>query len=148
MARNEHARQWAEANRALIAARIFEQLNCDGRCLVDICHNWFERTEFQGRPSWLHRKGAAPATRGPVVIAGSRGTFSYLVVPTNPSERSGYSLAHGAGRKWTRTDARARLEKRFTCKDLTRTELGGYVVCEDKELLFEEAPKAYKKSMW
>ena len=27
-----------------------------------------------------------------------------------------------------------------------RTELGGWVVCEDRELLYEEAPEAYKKS--
>jgi release factor H-coupled RctB family protein len=30
---------------------------------------------------WLHRKGAAPSTEGPVVIPGSRGSFSYLVMP-------------------------------------------------------------------
>jgi RNA-splicing ligase RtcB len=30
---------------------------------------------------WLHRKGAAPSTEGPVVIPGSRGHFSYLVLP-------------------------------------------------------------------
>jgi release factor H-coupled RctB family protein len=27
---------------------------------------------------WLHRKGAAPADEGPMMIPGSRGTLSYL----------------------------------------------------------------------
>jgi release factor H-coupled RctB family protein len=53
-------------------------------------------------------------------------------------------LVHGAGRKWSRTDSRARLEKRYSAKDLTRTGLGSYVICEDKDLLYEEAPQAYK----
>jgi release factor H-coupled RctB family protein len=37
-----------------------------------------------------------------------------------------------------------RLEKRFSAKDLARTELGSHVICEGKELLYEEAPQAYK----
>ena len=78
------------------------------------------------------------------MIPGSRGAFSYLVLPVDAGERSCYSLAHGAGRKWARTDSRARLEKRFTAKDLMRTELGSHVICEDRELLYEEAPQAYK----
>ena len=47
-------------------------------------------------------------------------------------------------RKWTRSDCRGRLEKRYTYKDLLRTELGSLVICEDKDLLYEEAPQAYK----
>jgi len=65
-------------------------------------------------------------------------------MPKEPGEQSAYSLAHGAGRKWSRTDSRAKLEKRYTAKDLTRTELGSQVICEDKALLYEEAPQAYK----
>jgi release factor H-coupled RctB family protein len=65
-------------------------------------------------------------------------------MPKDPGERSAYSLAHGAGRKWSRTDSRARLEKRYSAKDLARTELGSHVICENKELLYQEAPQAYK----
>jgi release factor H-coupled RctB family protein len=36
------------------------------------------------------------------------------------------------------------LEKRYTAKQLERTELGSQVICEDKALLYEEAPQAYK----
>jgi release factor H-coupled RctB family protein len=142
--RHDHAMRWASANRELIAARMLERLRSDGTRIVDICHNWVERRNFAGGLRWLHRKGAAPSTQGAVVIPGSRGAFSYLVMPKHPTEGSAFSLAHGAGRKWSRTDSRAKLEKRYSSKDLARTELGSHVICEDKALLYEEAPQAYK----
>ena len=144
LARHDHARHWASANRELIAARVAERLKTEGTRLIDICHNWVEQIHLGGARCWLHRKGAAPSTEGPVIIPGSRGAFTYLVAPKEPCERSAFSLAHGAGRKWSRSDSRARLEKRFSAKDLARTELGSHVICEDKELLYEEAPQAYK----
>ena len=142
----EHYRavRWAAVNRELIARRILERLRTEGGPVVDSCHNSLERCEFGGRECWLHRKGAAPSTAGAVVIPGSRGAASYLVAPRDPGERSAWSLAHGAGRKWSRSDSRGRLEKRFTVRDLERTELGSHVICEDRDLLYEEAPQAYK----
>ena len=142
--RHEHAMKWAAANRELIAVRVLERLRTEGTQVVDVCHNWVEKRVVAGCQCWLHRKGAAPSTEGAVVIPGSRGAFSYLALPTDPREQSAFSLAHGAGRKWSRSDSRGRLEKRYSAKDLARTELGSYVICEDKELLYEEAPQAYK----
>ncbi len=139
--RHNHAMQWAVASRELIARRMMNRLRADGDRVLDVCHNWVEQLPSG---SWLHRKGAAPATKGAVVIPGSRGAHSYLVAPRPPSEISAFSLAHGAGRKWSRTDSRARLEKRFSTRDLERTELASHVICEDKDLLYEEAPQAYK----
>jgi len=89
-------------------------------------------------------RAAAPSTEGAVLIPGSRGAFTYLMRPNKPTDRSAFSLAHGAGRKWSPSDCRGRLEKRYTAKGLTRTELGSLVICEDKELLYEEAPQPYK----
>ena len=51
----------------------------------------------------------------------------------------------GAGRKWARRLQR-RLERRFTPSQLTRTPLGSHVICEDRELLYEEAPQATDRS--
>lgn len=144
LAQHDHARRWASANRELIAARMLDCLKTQGTRIVDVCHNFVAPSCLNGRPCWIHRKGAAPATEGAVIIPGSRGAFTYLVSPKDPSERSAFSLAHGAGRKWSRSDSRGRLEKRFSPKDLARTDLGSYVICEDKELLYEEAPAAYK----
>lgn len=144
MQRHDDAMRWGAANRELIAARILECLGTTGERVVDVCHNWVERREFEGSVCWVHRKGAAPSTCGPVVIPGSRGALTYWVNPVEPRAASGWSLAHGAGRKSSRSDSRAKLEKRFTAKLLERTELGSQVICEDKALLYEEAPQAYK----
>ena len=53
-------------------------------------------------------------------------------------------MAHGAGRKWARSDAKARLEQRYSPEKLARTDLGGRVICRDGDLIYEEAPQAYK----
>lgn len=36
------------------------------------------------------------------------------------------------------------MSRRFRIADLERTKLGSRVICEDRELIFEEAPQAYK----
>jgi release factor H-coupled RctB family protein len=63
--RHEHARQWAVANRALIASRMAEQLHCAVQKVLDISHNSITAVEYAGQSCWLHRKGAAPADRVP-----------------------------------------------------------------------------------
>ena len=142
--RHNHAKAWAAANRELVAARIMERLKTDGERLLDICHNQVEPGAVGEYACWIHRKGAAPSTDGPVMIPGSRGALSYVVAARAAGDRYAFSIAHGAGRKWSRSESRGRLEKRFSAKDLTRTKLGSHVICEDKELLYEEAPEAYK----
>lgn len=142
--RQDHAKQWASANRELVAARILERLRTDGERVLDICHNQVEQRPVGEYACWIHRKGAAPSTDGPVLIPGSRGARSYVVAPREGGDRHAFSIAHGAGRKWSRSESRGRLERRFSPKDLIRTELGSHVICEDKELLYEEAPQAYK----
>jgi release factor H-coupled RctB family protein len=80
-----------------------------------------------------------------IVIPGSRGDLTYIVQPRLAgADRALHSLAHGAGRKWSRSEARARLSDRYRIADLERTKLGSRVICEDKDLIFEEAPQAYK----
>ena len=102
-----------------------------------------------GQSLWLHRKGAAPADQGPVVIPGSRGHYSYLVLPSSDNkdlENAAYSLAHGAGRKWARGKALQLGQANSKKADsLTTTDLGSRVICENKDLLYEEVPAAYKE---
>lgn len=144
LADHDHAMAWAKCNRSLIAERFSGMISTKVKRIVDLCHNSITPQEVGGETLRVHRKGAAPATEGVVVIPGSRGSFSYLVEPTGDGNDSGFSLAHGAGRKWARSDARGRLEKRYSVEKLQRTELGGHVICEDKDLIYEEAPQAYK----
>lgn len=142
--KHNRALAWASANRHLIAYRFAEQLNAAFEPVLDCCHNSVTLEELDGQPVWLHRKGAAPSNTGPVIIPGTRGTLSYLVNPCRSQNTYGLSLAHGAGRKWNRKSAKARLIERFSAQSLMQTELGSHVICEDKQLLFEEAPQAYK----
>ena len=110
MNRHQHAKEWAVANRALIAERVAATLKTKATRILDICHNFVEPIRLGANECWLHRKGAAPSTEGAVLIPGSRGAFTYVMRPAEPTERSAFSLAHGAGRKWARSDCRGRLE--------------------------------------
>ncbi|MFA6011347.1 MAG: RNA ligase RtcB family protein [Desulfobacteraceae bacterium] len=140
-----HAIKWAAVNRALIAKRFMEQTG--GQCdpILDLYHNSITKMEIDGENYWLHRKGAAPSDAGPVIIPGSRGTLTYLVMPTGLQNENLWSVAHGAGRKWNRSSCRGKLERKWTLASLKRTDLGGIVICDDRDLLYEEAPQAYKK---
>ena len=124
----------------LIARRFLDGIGCDGAALCDMTHNLVVPREG----GWLHRKGAAPSDPPFVLIPGSRGALSYVVHPLRDDAEHGWSLAHGAGRKWDRGSTRARLEDRYTAENLQKTRLGSRVLCADKDLLFEEAPEAYK----
>jgi release factor H-coupled RctB family protein len=149
LSRHEQAMRFARANRALIAHRFADELSTEARCISDVAHNMVTREEHEGRPAWFHRKGAASTREalaaGCLMIPGSRGTPSYLVraLPER-AEGAAWSLAHGAGRRWQRGYARSRLSHKYRVEDLARTELGGRVICEDRELLYDEAPQAYK----
>lgn len=141
LAEHDDAVRWAILNRVVIAERFLGRLGAQGTRLLDIVHN--SVTPYGG--GWLHRKGAAPADKGTIVIPGSRGDLTYLVQPRlDAAARALHSLAHGAGRKWSRSEARDKLSRRFRIADLERTKLGGRVICEDRELIYEEAPQAYK----
>ncbi|MFK8185152.1 MAG: RNA ligase RtcB family protein [Phormidesmis sp.] len=142
---HDQAVRWAQANRALIAHRFLSALRSEGENVFDLAHNTVTPKTVEGKPYWLHRKGAAPSDQGALVIPGSRGTYSYLVRPTeNKQIENAFSLAHGAGRKWIRADVKDRLSAKYRPDDFLKTDLGGLVICEDKALIYEEAPQAYK----
>lgn len=141
--RHALALRFARANRSLIAQRMLIRLRASGSTVVDVDHNLVAPAMVDGLAGWLHRKGATPSDAGPVVIPGSRGDYSYLVEPVADAS-SLYSLAHGAGRKWMRTECKERLSARYSVAQLARTALGSRVVCDDRALIYEEAPEAYK----
>lgn len=141
--RHQHALDYAELNRLLISLRIQQKIKSSAVKLLDCSHNFVEKAEIAGKTGFLHRKGATPSTQGLVVIPGSRGDYSYLVEPIS-TEASLYSLAHGAGRKWQRSYCKGLLRNKYHYDQLTKTQLGSYVICRDRELMYEEAPEAYK----
>lgn len=145
LTRHDAAIQWAACNRALIAHRFASLLGAASRPVLDACHNSITPIDHPDGRAWLHRKGAAPSHTAGNMIPGSRGDLSYLVKPLGDQGANAESLPHGAGRKWNRGSCKGRLRKRYNAKALLRTPLGGVVICEDKNLLYEEAPQAYKK---
>lgn len=142
MAAHDEAVRWAVVNRRLIARRAAEALRADSTFVADLAHNLAE--PFDG--AILHRKGTAAADRGLVPIPGSRGTLSYLVAPLAASRPETLaSLAHGAGRKYDRASMHGRVgTTKSELTKLARNPYGGLVVCENRGLLVEEAPDAYK----
>lgn len=131
------------------------------RLVYDVCHNIakLERHNIGGRDRkvLVHRKGATrafPAGRAeipktyqqigqPVLIPGSMGTASYVLIGAEGSLRETFgTTCHGAGRVMSRTaakksafaqNARERLEER-----------GIFVRAETRDGIAEEIPEAYK----
>lgn len=146
---HDQANRFARANRELIAHRFAGGLGSRTVPLLDIGHNFLEQRVVGGARTWIHRKGAAPSDRGPVVIPGSRGTWSFVVEPLGDGSLNGFSLAHGAGRKIPRGQCREKFMDSYSREELLsvndkKLDIKSQVVCGDRDLVFEEHPKAYK----
>ena len=101
-------------------------------------HNFTQQESHFGETVWVTRKGAIEARKTNwAMIPGSMGTRSYIVVGKE-QPMSFHSAPHGAGRRYSRTKARAL----FTMDDL-RDAMKGIEYRHSKELL-DEIPGAYK----
>lgn len=141
LAAHGDAVRWASLNRQLIAERAADALRTGLRLVCDAPHNLIEAH----KDLLLHRKGAAKADAPLVPLAGSRDALSYLLVPRKNRPDALASLAHGSGRKYDRRSMAGRAGKtRSDRENLVRTSFGGQVICDDRQLLIEEAPGAYK----
>ena len=127
--------------------------------VYDVSHNLakLERYEVDGR-EWtlcVHRKGATRAfgpghpelperyrdVGQPVLIPGSMGTASYVLVGTDDT-KAWWSTCHGAGRMMSRKQASKRMHGRELQEQLAKE--GIVVSSKGLRLLSEEAPYAYK----
>ncbi len=165
------AANYAWANRQLITHWVRDQLERFfgsgweklGFSLVyDNSHNVakLEEHELEGemRSLLIHRKGATRAfaaghaelpgdlieTGQPVLVPGSMGTSSYVVVGTEIAARETFSSsAHGAGRAMSRGEAKRRAQGRRIKDELA--ERGICVSARQLGTLAEEMPEAYKQ---
>jgi tRNA-splicing ligase RtcB len=99
--------EYASANHAVIHQRVSEALHATTLASVENSHNlcWLE--ERNGTTYAIHRKGATPAAAGELgVIPGSMATAGFIVEGLG-NEESLKSASHGAGRRMSRTAARA-----------------------------------------
>jgi tRNA-splicing ligase RtcB (3'-phosphate/5'-hydroxy nucleic acid ligase) len=129
--------------------------------VYDVAHNIakFEQHEVDGKRTKLcvHRKGATrsfgPGYEGlpadyrdvgqPVLVPGSMGTASYVLVGTQKAmELTWGSSCHGAGRVMSRTKARKKVRGHTLRNQLENQ--GIVVRAKSNKGLAEEAPQAYK----
>ena len=162
------AANFAFANRQLLAhsarhafAETFKSKDAYLHQVYDICHNMgkIETHEVDGQrvKVCVHRKGATrafgPGTPGlppeyqaigqPVIIPGSMGTASWVLVGTEDSmARSFGSSCHGAGRVMSRSKAKHEVRGDALRKELE--ESGIQIRAGSLSGLAEEAPQAYK----
>jgi tRNA-splicing ligase RtcB len=105
---------------------------------INTHHNYSTPERHGDKDVWVTRKGAVDAHRGRMgIIPGSMGTRSYIVRGKgNPDSLC--SAPHGAGRRFSRTEAR----RRFTAEDLADRMKG--IEYRHGEAWVDEIPDAYK----
>jgi len=148
---------FAFCNRQMIMHHVREQLKyyfpkADVKLVYDVCHNIAKieehQVEIDGKKKKMnlcvHRKGATRAFENqPVIIPGSMGTASYLLVGTKKAEETTFgSTAHGAGRVESRTQARRELTPEEIKKELESKDI--LIEAGSMKGLVEEAPEVYK----
>jgi tRNA-splicing ligase RtcB len=151
-------------NRQVIAHRIREVFRrllarpgAELRLVYDVAHNTAKIERYGEETLCVHRKGATrafgpsnpelpKAYRGvgqPVLIPGSMGTASYVLVGTDEArELSFASTCHGAGRAMSRGAAKRQVAGHVLRKELAAR--GIVLRCPSNAELAEEAPLAYK----
>jgi tRNA-splicing ligase RtcB len=134
----ELAGRYAAANHELIHEHVLRAAGLRRLAQVENHHNFAWLEEHGGEQVVVHRKGATPAGVGVLgVIPGSMGDPGY-VVRGKGHPASLASAAHGAGRRMSRSKAKA---------SLTRQQQDDYLRARGIELLdagLDEAPQAYK----
>jgi len=114
--------------------KMSERINCH--------HNYASYEEHYGNKVWVHRKGAISARKGELgIIPGAMGSTSYLVKGRGNPE-SFCSCSHGAGRRMSRTEAKAKFGVQETIQDLKN--LGVFLGKVKKSDVGEESRFAYK----
>ena len=167
LAASAAAANYAWANRQMIAhfvrkawRSVLGEKNSNLFSLYDVAHNIIkiEKYNINGKEVELaiHRKGATRAfppnhseipekyqkTGQPVLIPGSMGAASYVLVGTEQGEESFFSTSHGAGRAMSRKAAARQISGPEVIRKLK--EKGIIVKCRSLRGIAEEAPIAYK----
>jgi len=105
---------------------------------INCHHNFTQRENHFNEDVWITRKGAIQMRAGQKgVIPGSMGTRNYIVSGLG-NKMAYHSAPHGAGRQFSRGEAR----RRFTMKDFKRAMAG--IECRHSAKLIDELPMAYK----
>lgn len=147
------ASNYAMANRQAMTYHI-RQIVRSSRVLYDLCHNTGRFEYIDNKKIFIHRKGATRAlpaghpdnvakykkTGHPILIPGSMGTNSYILVATPDAKESFYTVNHGSGRTMSRHAAKRRITNEDFIKAMGEILFNG----RNPQDVIDEAPQAYK----
>jgi tRNA-splicing ligase RtcB len=142
-----------------IAEAFKEVFGAELSLIYEISHNLVQReTHPEFGDVWVHRKGATRAfpahhpqlrntlwenTGHPILIPGSNKDWSYILSPLPGSEKSAYSVNHGAGRKLSRGMATRTLNQVRINEDYKKE---GIIVNTNGVVPIDESSECYKSS--
>jgi tRNA-splicing ligase RtcB len=134
--------------------RVFSQ---EPELVYEISHNLAQQETLpDGCAGWVHRKGATRAfpaghpdlvgtrwhaTGHPVLIPGSMGDNSYILMPRPGAAKSLWSVNHGCGRRMSRSAARQQLTQSGVNKQMRRLNV---IVNGGGDVPIDESPSVYK----
>jgi len=160
------AANFAFANRQIITYNLRDTMkkifpNIKVEIVYDICHNIAKIEEYkingEKKLVCVHRKGATRSFGAgrkeipekykkvgqPVLIPGSMGTASYVLVGTKKAEKLTFgSTVHGAGRLKSRMSALKEFKGEKIKKDLSSKNI--FIKAGSWKSIAEESPEAYK----
>jgi tRNA-splicing ligase RtcB len=143
---------WQEVGTAF--RRVFGE---EPELVYELSHNLAQKEALpDGREAWVHRKGATRAfpaghpmlkgtkwesTGHPVLIPGSMGDHSYVLMPLPGAAKSLYSVNHGCGRRMSRSEAKRSLTQSGVNKQLKGLNV---LVNGGGDVPIDESPNVYK----
>lgn len=151
---------FATVNHLLINALVLEAFQevlpgTQGNLVYFISHNIARREIFDGKPCWVHRKGATRAfprghqalkgtpffeTGHPILLPGNPLSGSVVMAAEPEAYKSIYSVNHGAGRAMGRKQAIRQLNQNDINKQFDQRD----VLFNSRNYPIDEAPQAYK----
>lgn len=126
--------QFAEQNRELIAQKIVEGMNWQVQEAFHTIHNYIDVEQN------IVRKGAISAKKGEKVLIPINMKEGSILAIGKGNEEWNYSAPHGAGRLFSRSQAK----ECFTLEQYQKEMDGIYSTCVTEKTL-DESPMAYKK---
>jgi tRNA-splicing ligase RtcB len=151
---------FATVNHLLINALVLEAFQeilpgATGRLVYFISHNIARSEIIDGKPAWVHRKGATRAfpaghpslaetefshTGHPILLPGNPQAGSVVMVAEQAAAGSCYSVNHGAGRALGRKAAIRTLDQQLVDESFDRHD----ILSNCRKYPLDEAPAAYK----
>ncbi len=151
---------FATVNHLLINALVLEAFQevlpgTEGELVYFISHNIARQEIVDGKPAWVHRKGATrafpaghhalkgtpfAATGHPILLPGNPQGGSAVMVAEPGAGQSLYSVNHGAGRVLGRRAAMRTLDQQAIDRSFTECD----ILTNCRQYPLDEAPAAYK----